>query len=252
MEAESNVPSDSQLPVPSTSAASDSLVSAVPEPTAADSAEESPSIPVEALDTPDLAAPAAQPAELPPADNEVPSRQTTPYTQPSTPMMDTAQSTAPPSVSETSAPDSSSLSVDPVPASDPTIQATAPLQFGSSDPPQIHAPTAVAPHRPAAVLASTPIIHQSPGRTPSTQPIPSKTEQLRQRVQEMPEDGEAWQELVHEAERKGDLERTRQVYEDFLRHFPDAVRSRPSCFQFDPHVSFKIVTGKGLGRLCRS
>ncbi|KAI5478156.1 mRNA 3'-end-processing protein RNA14 [Pseudohyphozyma bogoriensis] len=51
----------------------------------------------------------------------------------------------------------------------------------------------------------------------------SRVAQLQQRVEENPLDGEARLALLNEAESKGDLEKTREVYEDFLRVFPDAT-----------------------------
>jgi hypothetical protein len=56
-----------------------------------------------------------------------------------------------------------------------------------------------------------------------TQPVLSRLASLRQRVEKDPMDGEAWIELIADAEKKGDLEKTREVYSSFLQHFPDAV-----------------------------
>ena len=51
----------------------------------------------------------------------------------------------------------------------------------------------------------------------------SRVAQLNARIEKDPLDGEARLALLADAEQKGDLERTREVYEDFLRVFPDAV-----------------------------
>lgn len=55
----------------------------------------------------------------------------------------------------------------------------------------------------------------------------SRVAQLAARVEKDPLDGEAQLALLQDAESKGDLERTREVYEKFLAVFPDAV-SPPS------------------------
>jgi cleavage stimulation factor subunit 3 len=51
----------------------------------------------------------------------------------------------------------------------------------------------------------------------------SRVAQLTARVEKDPMDGEAQLALLQDAEQKGDLERTREVYENFLKVFPDAV-----------------------------
>lgn len=53
----------------------------------------------------------------------------------------------------------------------------------------------------------------------------SRVAQLTARVERDPLDGEAQLALLQDAEQKGDLERTREVYENFLKVFPDAVSS---------------------------
>lgn len=58
----------------------------------------------------------------------------------------------------------------------------------------------------------------------------SRVAQLTQRVEKNPLDGEAQLALLQEVESKGDLERTREVYEKFLTTFPDAVSSY-KCFR---------------------
>ena len=51
----------------------------------------------------------------------------------------------------------------------------------------------------------------------------SRVAQLTARIEKDPLDGQAQLALLHDAESKGDLERTREVYERFLSVFPDAV-----------------------------
>lgn len=46
---------------------------------------------------------------------------------------------------------------------------------------------------------------------------------LRQRIDKDRFDGEAWLELISDAVQKGDLDRTREMYEGFLQAFPDNV-----------------------------
>lgn len=81
--------------------------------------------------------------------------------------------------------------------------------------------------------ASTPTttqLYEDPGRPlkaggatkASAAPL-SRVSQLNARIEKDPLDGEARLALLADAEQKGDLERTREVYEDFLRVFPDAV-----------------------------
>ncbi|KAI9612158.1 hypothetical protein H4Q26_008251 [Puccinia striiformis f. sp. tritici PST-130] len=55
------------------------------------------------------------------------------------------------------------------------------------------------------------------------QPVLSRLASLRQRVEKDPMDGEAWIELINDSVKKGDLEKTREVYESFLKYFPDAI-----------------------------
>lgn len=51
----------------------------------------------------------------------------------------------------------------------------------------------------------------------------TRVAQLQARVEKDPLDGDARLALVKDAEEKGDLERTREVYNEFLKVFPDAV-----------------------------
>ncbi|KAM0792797.1 hypothetical protein ACM66B_002566 [Microbotryomycetes sp. NB124-2] len=52
----------------------------------------------------------------------------------------------------------------------------------------------------------------------------SKVAQLTARIERDPLDAEAQLALIRDAERKGDLERTREVYESFFKYFPDAAK----------------------------
>lgn len=61
----------------------------------------------------------------------------------------------------------------------------------------------------------------------------SRVAQLTARIEKDPLDGEAQLALLHDAESKGDLERTREVYERFLSVFPDAVSLRVLNFTND-------------------
>lgn len=56
----------------------------------------------------------------------------------------------------------------------------------------------------------------------------SRVAQLSARVEKDPLDGEARLALIADAVQKGDLERTREVYEEFLKVFPDAVSLPPT------------------------
>jgi hypothetical protein len=51
---------------------------------------------------------------------------------------------------------------------------------------------------------------------------------LRQRIEKNRFDGEAWVELIQDALNKGDLEKSRETFEGFLKCFPDNV-SPTSC-----------------------
>lgn len=75
-------------------------------------------------------------------------------------------------------------------------------------------------------LASDPSIarqtaQQLLDRKPSTL---SRLAKLRQRVEKDRFDGSAWLELIQDAVQKGDLEKTREMYNAFLKNFPDNVR----------------------------
>jgi cleavage stimulation factor subunit 3 len=85
-------------------------------------------------------------------------------------------------------------------------------------------------------LASVPGSPMHPTVTAPAVPSPSKLKpptksttgmsrvaQLTARIERDPLDADAQLALIADAEQKGDLERTREVYENFLKVFPDAV-----------------------------
>lgn len=51
----------------------------------------------------------------------------------------------------------------------------------------------------------------------------SKTATLRQRIEGNPIDSDAWLTLITDAETKGDLDKTREVYEEFFKVYPESV-----------------------------
>ncbi|GAA5960372.1 hypothetical protein JCM3765_007490 [Sporobolomyces pararoseus] len=70
----------------------------------------------------------------------------------------------------------------------------------------------------------------------------SRIAQLTQRVEKDPLDGEAQLALLQEVEAKGDLERTREVYEKFLTTFPDASQQWISYCDLElSHSNFSQV-----------
>lgn len=72
----------------------------------------------------------------------------------------------------------------------------------------------------------------------------SRVAQLSARVEKNPWDGEARLALIGDAETKGDLEKTREAYENFLQFFPDAV----SHFVFDI-ATFQTHDSNGIAFL---
>ncbi|SGY68797.1 BQ5605_C004g02920 [Microbotryum silenes-dioicae] len=60
----------------------------------------------------------------------------------------------------------------------------------------------------------------------------SRVAQLSARIENDPYDHEAQLALLHEVEQKGDLEKTREVYESFLKVFPDAVSARLGYYAY--------------------
>lgn len=89
-----------------------------------------------------------------------------------------------------------------------------PSRFSDATPSSIVDQDALEPGRVAAQAFAA--------RTKAPAPV-SRVAQLTARVESDPLDGEARLALLADAEQKGDLERTREVYEDFLKVFPDAV-----------------------------
>jgi len=90
-------------------------------------------------------------------------------------------------------------------------------------------------HLPARPIASTPSHAVKVPVPPLT-----RSAQLLQRIEQEPEDGEAWLALVADAESKGDLEGTREVYEQFLKIFPDSVRY-PFLWQYIKYVPYWLL-----------
>lgn len=96
-------------------------------------------------------------------------------------------------------------------------------------------------------------------RAKSAAPV-SRVAQLTARVESDPLDGEARLALLADAEQKGDLERTREVYEDFLKVFPDAVSPCPRVWRAGeltlaaPHLVFfsRVRTDSTMDRVCQS
>ncbi|GAA5994765.1 hypothetical protein JCM5350_007986 [Sporobolomyces pararoseus] len=90
----------------------------------------------------------------------------------------------------------------------------------------------------------TPTLPSSAKPAPSTKPTSSlsRIAQLTQRVEKDPLDGEAQLALLQEVEAKGDLERTREVYEKFLTTFPDASQQWISYCDLElSHSNFSQV-----------
>ncbi|GAA5959836.1 hypothetical protein JCM8115_004873 [Rhodotorula mucilaginosa] len=80
----------------------------------------------------------------------------------------------------------------------------------------------------------------------------SRVAQLTARIEKDPLDGQAQLALLHDAESKGDLERTREVYERFLFVFPDAAEQWISYCNLElAHNLFDRVEAL-FGRCCRT
>lgn len=124
-------------------------------------------------------------------------------------------------------------------AVDPTIAAAT----GAAEPASLESTEDISGSRPGSVqpdfLASVPGSPMHPIVNAPALPSPSKLKpstkstagmsrvaQLNARIERDPLDADAQLALIADAEQKGDLERTREVYENFLKVFPDAV-SRP-------------------------
>lgn len=103
--------------------------------------------------------------------------------------------------------------LDPVPSTSSTpvpISATRPTRFSSNP---LDPQTLLEQGRAAALAFAAKTKGQAL----------SRVAQLQARIEKDPLDGEARLALIQDAEKKGDLERTREVYESFLSVFPDAV-----------------------------
>ncbi|KAH9811625.1 hypothetical protein DFH28DRAFT_1084886 [Melampsora americana] len=115
-----------------------------------------------------------------------------------------------------------------VDASAPSVPSNEPVNPDSSSPVTIMKfPLPAKPpsenHTPL-FAPSPPQVSQDESPTPpSPQPLLSRLATLKQRVEKNRMDGEAWLELIADAEKKGDLEKTREVYKSFLSNFPDAA-----------------------------
>ncbi|GAA6055006.1 hypothetical protein JCM3770_000490 [Rhodotorula araucariae] len=114
-------------------------------------------------------------------------------------------------------------------------------------------PAAVATPPPPAATGGAP--PANPGEAPkAAKPTSglSRVAQLTARVEKDPLDGEAQLALLHDAEQKGDLERTREVYEKFLSVFPDAAQQWIAYCNLElSHNLFDRVEAI-FGRCCRS
>ncbi|GAA5996861.1 cleavage polyadenylation factor subunit RNA14 [Rhodotorula paludigena] len=112
-------------------------------------------------------------------------------------------------------------------------------------------PAAVATPPPAAIPGSA---AGAAGEAPKAKAASSlsRVAQLTARVEKDPLDGEAQLALLHDAEQKGDLERTREVYERFLSVFPDAAPQWISYCSLElAHNVFDRVEAI-FGRCCRT
>lgn len=108
------------------------------------------------------------------------------------------------------------ISVDPINNTDPqTPKTVMKFPLPAKPPPENHTPL-FAPSPPQASP-------DEPRSNPTRKPLLSRLATLKQRVEKDCMDGEAWLELIADAEKKGDLEKTREVYKSFLKNFPDAV-----------------------------
>ncbi|KAM0751817.1 Suf-domain-containing protein [Meredithblackwellia eburnea MCA 4105] len=115
---------------------------------------------------------------------------------------------------------STSASGTPIPQSAPA-SASRPSRFSDASALPLSADhAAVLEAGRAAALAFAAKTKPAP---PAPTPI-SRVAQLKVRVENDPLDGEARLALIADAEQKGDLERTREVYEEFLTVFPDATQ----------------------------
>lgn len=99
----------------------------------------------------------------------------------------------------------------------PAAAAAAPQPSTSGSTP-LYKPTPLATDPNVARQAAAQLLQSKPQNM-------SRLAKLRQRVEKDRFDGEAWLELIADAMQKGDLERTREVFQSFLTAFPDNVRN---------------------------
>ncbi|GAA5894906.1 cleavage polyadenylation factor subunit RNA14 [Sporobolomyces salmoneus] len=134
---------------------------------------------------------------------------------------------------------------DPSPSSSAPLEAVAPQEppresmgtpaLYEADPTSSEVPKVDTPTLPSAATTSKP----APSKPTSSL---SRIAQLNQRVEKDPLDGEAQLALLQEVEAKGDLERTREVYEKFLTTFPDASQQWISYCDLElSHSNFSQV-----------
>ncbi|GAA5979059.1 hypothetical protein JCM10908_002790 [Rhodotorula pacifica] len=101
----------------------------------------------------------------------------------------------------------------------------------------------------SSVAAAPPASGRNAGAATSSL---SRVAQLTARIEKDPLDGQAQLALLHDAESKGDLERTREVYERFLSVFPDAAEQWISYCNLElAHNLFDRVEAL-FGRCCRT
>lgn len=118
-------------------------------------------------------------------------------------------------------------------SADPTLASTAVPENGSGEAQAASRNGSVQPDflesvpgSPSPATASANAV-PSPTKAKPAKPTAglSRLGQLNARIEKDPLDTEAQLALIADAEQKGDLERTREVYESFLKVFPDAVSS---------------------------
>lgn len=111
------------------------------------------------------------------------------------------------------------------------VESSTPMQINNDKSPQtanslkfpLPAKPPTEPNKPLFAPSPTGSESQPPDRSPLRQPVLSRLASLKQRVEKDPMDGEAWIELIADAQKKGDLDKTREVYSSFLQNFPDAA-----------------------------
>ncbi|GAA6062293.1 hypothetical protein JCM10212_004381 [Sporobolomyces blumeae] len=116
----------------------------------------------------------------------------------------------------------------------------------SVDPSSLPSTTAPAAAAAAAATAqpSTATTTTKPAQPTSTKPTSSlsRIAQLQQAIERDPLDGQAQLALLKEVESKGDLDRTRATYEEFLKVFPDASDQWISYCDLElAHSNFSLV-----------